>query len=253
MVTRARSSGSADRKAPRRRPARILRRRRAGDRRRREGPGGLRRPGLRPKGDHPQPLRRRGAAAQGSDVRGRGRPGSGSALGDLFGAWISPTVRAAARKAAADDRRDLSPRDQGPPRGDPLCEKGYTIMLDRPPGARRDDRHPGRGAGRRSGWWRPGGRPRWSRSPIPTGSPYLTQTTLSLDDTRDILDVLKRRFPRSQAAAKGDICYATQNRQDAVKAMARRVDTLLVLGAPNSSNSLRTVRGRRGQGGRRPT
>ena len=78
---------------------------------------------------------------------------------------------------------------------------------------------------------------------VPVADPervaYLTQTTLSLDDTRDILEVLKRRFPKLVGPSKGDICYATQNRQDAVKAMAPHMDTLLVLGAPNSSNSLR--------------
>jgi len=68
---------------------------------------------------------------------------------------------------------------------------------------------------------------------------YVTQTTLSVDDTRDIVDVLRRRFPKLTMPAKEDICYATQNRQDAVKAMAPHVDMLLVLGAPNSSNSLR--------------
>jgi 4-hydroxy-3-methylbut-2-enyl diphosphate reductase len=68
---------------------------------------------------------------------------------------------------------------------------------------------------------------------------YLTQTTLSVDDTREIVDILHQRFPALQAPAKEDICYATQNRQDAVKALASHVDVLLVLGAPNSSNSLR--------------
>lgn len=75
--------------------------------------------------------------------------------------------------------------------------------------------------------------------PDPDRVAYLTQTTLSLDDTREITDILKRRFPNLVSPAKGDICYATQNRQDAVKAMAPHVDALLVLGAPNSSNSLR--------------
>jgi 4-hydroxy-3-methylbut-2-en-1-yl diphosphate reductase len=75
--------------------------------------------------------------------------------------------------------------------------------------------------------------------PDPERVAYLTQTTLSLDDTREILDVLRRRFPKLAGPAKADICYATQNRQDAVKAMASHVDALLVLGAPNSSNSLR--------------
>ena len=75
--------------------------------------------------------------------------------------------------------------------------------------------------------------------PDPDKVAYLTQTTLSLDDTREIVEVLKRRFPRMASPPKGDICYATQNRQDAVQAMAPHVDALLVLGAPNSSNSLR--------------
>jgi 4-hydroxy-3-methylbut-2-enyl diphosphate reductase len=75
--------------------------------------------------------------------------------------------------------------------------------------------------------------------PDPERVAYLTQTTLSLDDTHEIVEVLKRRFPKMVNPAKGDICYATQNRQDAVKAMAPHVDALLVLGAPNSSNSLR--------------
>jgi 4-hydroxy-3-methylbut-2-en-1-yl diphosphate reductase len=68
---------------------------------------------------------------------------------------------------------------------------------------------------------------------------YLTQTTLSVDDTREIVGILHERFPALQSPAKEDICYATQNRQDAVKALARHIDVLFVLGAPNSSNSLR--------------
>ena len=75
--------------------------------------------------------------------------------------------------------------------------------------------------------------------PDPSRVAFLTQTTLSLDDTREIVGVLKRRFPALVSPAKGDICYATQNRQDAVKAMVPHVDLLLVLGAPNSSNSIR--------------
>ncbi len=84
--------------------------------------------------------------------------------------------------------------------------------------------------------------------PDPDRVAYLTQTTLSLDDTREIVEVLKRRFPRLARPAKDDICYATQNRQDAVKAMAPFVDLLLVLGAPNSSNSLRLCEVARDQG-----
>jgi len=70
---------------------------------------------------------------------------------------------------------------------------------------------------------------------------YITQTTLSLDDTAAIVATLKRRFPAIQSPHKQDICYATTNRQQAVKAMAERCDLVLVIGAPNSSNSLRLV------------
>jgi 4-hydroxy-3-methylbut-2-en-1-yl diphosphate reductase len=65
----------------------------------------------------------------------------------------------------------------------------------------------------------------------------LTQTTLSVDDTRDVIDVLKQRFPKIIAPAKEDICYATQNRQDAVKQLSRAVDLVLVIGSRNSENS----------------
>lgn len=65
----------------------------------------------------------------------------------------------------------------------------------------------------------------------------LTQTTLSVDDTREILEVLKQRFPRLHLPAKEDICYATQNRQDAVKQLAKEVDLVFVIGSRNSENS----------------
>jgi 4-hydroxy-3-methylbut-2-enyl diphosphate reductase len=68
---------------------------------------------------------------------------------------------------------------------------------------------------------------------------YVTQTTLSLDDTAGIVAVLKRRFPNIVAPHKEDICYATTNRQEAVKRVAPQVDALVVVGAPNSSNSRR--------------
>jgi 4-hydroxy-3-methylbut-2-enyl diphosphate reductase len=70
---------------------------------------------------------------------------------------------------------------------------------------------------------------------------YLTQTTLSVDDTRAIIGVLRRRFPSIAGPPQEDICYATQNRQNAVKGLAGRLDLLLVVGAPNSSNSARLV------------
>lgn len=68
---------------------------------------------------------------------------------------------------------------------------------------------------------------------------YLTQTTLSLDDVEEIVDALKQRFPSVTSPAKDDICYATQNRQNAVKEISARVDVLLVVGSQNSSNSQR--------------
>lgn len=70
---------------------------------------------------------------------------------------------------------------------------------------------------------------------------YLTQTTLSIDDTAAIVAALKDRFHSIEAPAKEDICYATQNRQNAVKVLARKVDLVLVVGAPNSSNTVRLV------------
>ena len=70
---------------------------------------------------------------------------------------------------------------------------------------------------------------------------YLTQTTLSVDDVAGVLAVLKRRFPHIAGPPKDDICYATQNRQEAVKRMASDVDAIFVVGAPNSSNSNRLV------------
>jgi len=68
---------------------------------------------------------------------------------------------------------------------------------------------------------------------------YTTQTTLSVDDTRSIIDALKARFPAIQGPRNDDICYATQNRQDAVRQLTRDCDLVLVVGSPNSSNSNR--------------
>ncbi len=68
---------------------------------------------------------------------------------------------------------------------------------------------------------------------------YVTQTTLSVDDARAMVAALKRRFPKMRGPKKDDICYATQNRQDAVKFMAPQCDVVIVVGSPNSSNSNR--------------
>jgi 4-hydroxy-3-methylbut-2-enyl diphosphate reductase len=77
---------------------------------------------------------------------------------------------------------------------------------------------------------------------------YVTQTTLSVDDAAAIVAALKRRFPRIIGPKRDDICYATQNRQDAVKFMAKEADVVIVVGSPNSSNSnrLREVAANRG-------
>lgn len=77
--------------------------------------------------------------------------------------------------------------------------------------------------------------------PDPKKVAYVTQTTLSVDDTREILRALKQRFPDILSPSKLDICYATQNRQDAVKALSKQVDLIFIMGSPESSNSNRLV------------
>jgi 4-hydroxy-3-methylbut-2-en-1-yl diphosphate reductase len=77
---------------------------------------------------------------------------------------------------------------------------------------------------------------------------YITQTTLSVDDTKDIIAILERRFPEIHGPHKEDICYATTNRQEVVKTIAPKCDLILVVGAPNSSNSQRLVEVARKQG-----
>jgi 4-hydroxy-3-methylbut-2-enyl diphosphate reductase len=73
----------------------------------------------------------------------------------------------------------------------------------------------------------------------PEDTAFVTQTTLSVDDTARVIDALRARFPAIQGPRKDDICYATQNRQDAVKSLAGQCDVFLVVGSPNSSNSNR--------------
>jgi 4-hydroxy-3-methylbut-2-enyl diphosphate reductase len=79
---------------------------------------------------------------------------------------------------------------------------------------------------------------------------YLSQTTLSVDETNEVIDVLRRRFPVIQGPPREDICYATQNRQQAVKAIAPRADVVLVIGSDNSSNSNRLAEVARSLGAR---
>ena len=78
--------------------------------------------------------------------------------------------------------------------------------------------------------------------PDPAKAVVLTQTTLSVDDTREMIEILQRRFPRLVTPAKEDICYATQNRQDAVKRLAQEVDLVLVIGSRTSENSNQLVK-----------
>jgi 4-hydroxy-3-methylbut-2-enyl diphosphate reductase len=88
------------------------------------------------------------------------------------------------------------------------------------------------------------------RLTLPEGqkAAYITQTTLSVDETNEVINVLKRRFPWIEAPKKEDICYATTNRQRAVKAMLGEIDLLLVIGSRNSSNSNRLVEVARANG-----
>jgi 4-hydroxy-3-methylbut-2-enyl diphosphate reductase len=82
----------------------------------------------------------------------------------------------------------------------------------------------------------------------PNSLAYVTQTTLSIDDAARVVAALRRRFPAIVGPKKDDICYATQNRQDAVRTLAPQCDVVIVVGSPNSSNSnrLREVASRRG-------
>jgi len=75
----------------------------------------------------------------------------------------------------------------------------------------------------------------------PSALAVLTQTTLSVDDTAEVIDALRKRFPEISAPSKSDICYATQNRQDAVKSLAKACDLVIVVGSENSSNGMRLV------------
>jgi 4-hydroxy-3-methylbut-2-enyl diphosphate reductase len=87
----------------------------------------------------------------------------------------------------------------------------------------------------------------------PSRLAYITQTTLSVDDTAEMVAVLRQRFPDIAGPHKEDICYATTNRQEAMKAIAPRADVVFVVGAPNSSNSMRLVEVARRAGAKRAT
>ncbi|MDP9250093.1 MAG: 4-hydroxy-3-methylbut-2-enyl diphosphate reductase, partial [Chloroflexota bacterium] len=86
------------------------------------------------------------------------------------------------------------------------------------------------------------------RVPDPERVAYLSQTTLSVDETNEIVEILRQRFPRIVAPPRDDICYATQNRQEAVKDLSSQSDVVLVIGSDNSSNSKRLVEVARASG-----
>ena len=167
---------------------------------------------------------------------------------------VSPQIREQARRPQAPGhRRHLPARDQGPPRGDQVRPGRLHHHPDRPRGARRGHRHDGRGP-RADGPGRDGrGRRAARRSPDPRKVAYLTQTTLSVDDANIVIAALRKRFPRIANPPKDDICYATQNRQEAVRELAARADVVLVLGSPEQLEQPAAGGDRPLDGRRRPT
>ena len=120
-----------------------------------------------------------------------------------------------------------------------MREQGRRDRHDRPPRPSRGRRHHGAVARRHvSGRNAPPMSPR-SNVADADNVAFVTQTTLSVDDASSIIAALKARFPGIVGPRKDDICYATQNRQDAVKALAQQCDVVIVVGSPNSSNSNR--------------
>jgi 4-hydroxy-3-methylbut-2-enyl diphosphate reductase len=154
---------------------------------------------------------------------------------------VAPTVHAeAAGPVAQDDRRHLPAGDQGAPGGAAVRGRRPRHRADRARGARGGRGHHGPGPGehppRRR---RRGGRQVEVRDPAKVA--YLSQTTLSVDETNVTVEALRQRFPLLQGPPSADICYATQNRQVAVKEIAVESDLVLVVGSRNSSNSVRLV------------
>ena len=154
---------------------------------------------------------------------------------------VSPAVRAQRRRRGLRrDRRHLPAGDQGARRGAALRAGRLRHRARRSRGPRGGRGHARRGprahsviaARTRSPTWR------WRTR---TRVAYLTQTTLAVDETAGVVDALRTRFPDAVGPPSSDICYATQNRQDAVRALAADCDLVLVVGSENSSNSRRLV------------
>jgi 4-hydroxy-3-methylbut-2-enyl diphosphate reductase len=161
----------------------------------------------------------------------------------VFSAHGVPKSVPAAAKAARDglSRRHLPPGLQGPCRGPEAFRRRPRDRADRPCRPPRGGRHHGPAA---RGHGHPDRDIDDARAWIPQNPAnvaFLTQTTLSVDDTAEMVDLLKQRFPGIAAPHKEDICYATTNRQEAVKLLAGASELVLVVGSKNSSNSVRLM------------
>src|SRR6516162_3002739 len=212
----------------------LLRRGRARHRHSRAGTRTLRRAGLRAPRDRAQPLCGRKPQVQGRHLRGRARRDSRyRGAGHFLRTWRAEVDSRAGQEAQlVCARRHLSAGHQGAPRGREIVLIGHadhpevvgtvgqlpagaiTLVQSVDEVARFMPRDPGRLA-------------------------YVTQTTLSVDDTADIVAALKARFPHIHGPHKEDICYATTNRQEVVKKVAPLVEAMVVVGSPNSSNTQR--------------
>ena len=178
--------------------------------------------------------------AKGAQFRRRDRRGAAGRGDDLQRPRRRERDRAPGRRARpAGHRRHLPAGLQGAYRGPALCQPGARDHPDRACRPSRDRGHDGP-------HHRPGapdlaarGGRAARRSPIPTSSPSSPRRRLSVDDTRAVIEALKARFPSIVGPDTKDICYATQNRQRAARELAKIVDVVLVVGAPNSSNSNR--------------
>jgi len=154
---------------------------------------------------------------------------------------VAPAVREASGRAVADDdRRHLPARHEGAHQARRYAEAGYTVVLIGHAGHEEVEGTTGE-APEAIVLVESVADAEALVLPPARRLAYITQTTLSVDETRAIVDVLRRRFPHIEGPEKEDICYATSNRQWAVKELLGEVGMLLVIGSHNSSNSNRLV------------
>ncbi len=190
------------------------------------------RAGLRPQADRPQrPRRARPRGARSGLRRGRGGRTRGPDDGALRPRRRAVGARERAGARAPHDRRHLPARHQGARPGAPVRSRRLHRRPDRacrPRGGRRDD---GRDPRTRSSLVE--SREQVAELEFPPGTKlaYVTQTTLSVDETREVIAALRERFPEIRAPQREDICYATSNRQWAVKELLPEIDLLLVIGS----------------------